>query len=288
MSIDKETLELIQQTAVKAGRDTMIKVTEHGAYTSQELEALYVEADPDEGEGAKYDVRTPEQTKENVSNVDSLITAVIEEAKRLENKTGSKMTVVFSQTGGVFQPDVDLETKGVKYVYNRKFSNQWNIIKQLLNANYMDHFTLIQSLRALKPSLIEGMGKDGYIKLTQFYSKLKLNSSSELTSQPEFSENGELGEGYTVQFTLKSGADTEALYLPTKLQLKLPYVKNSDKLYALEIEISIIKNNGGAMAAKFLCSDYEQVEEEAMKDEIDKFKAAIQAKLPDLLMIESF
>jgi len=122
-----------------------------------------------------------------------------------------------------------------------------------------------------------------------YYSKLKLNSSAELTSQPIFDEEGGLGEGYVVQFKLASGANTEEQYLPTKLMLKLPYVKNSDKAYDLEIEISITKNSYDKFVASFLCPDFEQVEELAMADEIQKFRDSMfDAALTDLLIVESF
>lgn len=282
--LQKEALELIQETAVKAGREVKITVKDYGAYSNRKLEAYYDD---------NYQVYITEKTAQKVkavSNIDSFIAAVTEEARHLEKKTGDKMMVSFSQVGGYFQPDVDFESKGIKYNYNRKFSNQWKMVKIFLEDDYRNHFSLIQSIQALKPSL-----DDSYLDLMRFYSLLKLNSSSELVSQPIFTNNGELGEGYIVQFSLTSGAvqkpdaQTQEQYLPTKLKLKLPYVKNSDKLYDLELELSIIKNVNNGFAAKFLCPDFEQVEEQAMKDEIDKFtNAMFDGNLTDLLITESF
>jgi hypothetical protein len=284
----KEAIEKIMSTAVKAGRESKIVVTDYGTYSSRELEALWNDTE-DGSECNIYDIQKPVVAVRKVSNIDSLIAAVEEELKRQGKKDGEKASMSFNQAGGFFQPDDDF-SRGINYEYNRKFSNQWKTVVKLLSGGYMNHFELIQAIQSLKPSL-----GDVYLEVMSFYSKLKLNSSSQLVSQPTFTNNGELGEGYTVNFMLDSGnkerpdAQTGEQYLPTKLNLKLPYVKNSTRTYGLELEIVIIRKEGGGFAAGFICPGFEEIEEQAMRDEIDKFKDAMfDAEIIELLIVESF
>lgn len=283
---------------VRMSRDRYANVPAYGRYKKEpvQIEAIYNDSQ------GRYEVRTVKNIERTVSNINSLIAAVKEEAKRRDNKTGNMMTVSFAQDGGIFYPDDELE--GGQYTYKRALCNQWETLKKLVVAGrsgqYLDHLRIIEAIQALKPSI-----GTKFADIYSCYSMLKLKSSSTLTSQPIFDAEGRLGEGYIVDFELQTGnkqpGSSEKQYLPINLELKLPYAKNlteyswdeaDEKLrekgvYKINVEISITRDRDEKFVARFLCPEFEEVEEQAIRDEVTKFKGET-SELSELLVLEDY
>lgn len=243
--------------------------TKYGNYSEFQETVLY------DADGNHYYSRKAAFLKRQVSNIESFIALVDEEAARRDNVTGEQMTVCFNKNGGFFDPDDNVNE--VRFTFDRCKSQQWSAFSGLINKK-MGHSEIIEALQVLSPSIQD------FNNIFRNYAKLRVLGNSELSSTPEFLD-GEAGEVYVVNFKLASGGNGSEELSP-KIQLIMPYAKGSKKTYTFDAEIRIAMDGNNKFSARIICPNFENIEELAISDEVEKFKEEVI--LTELLILEDY
>lgn len=212
------------------------------------------------------------ELKRGISTVESLVGAVLEEAKRRENTTGQFMTVIFTEKGGVFYPDdkarLDLWT------YERCLSQQWEALLRGLN-NDTTHLSFIRFLQGLRSSIV------GYPDIIREFKKVQFDGKTAVTSQPII-ENGAAGK--QVSFTLETKNGVTQTEMPGTIPLTLPFTRGGTKLYNLVLELDVALQ-GDNVVFRPVVPEIESVTEQAIADEVNYFEGEVKGMLPELLVL---
>ena len=260
----KKILQNIQEQ-----RPVKITAMVRGNYTDKEAEAIYNDAE------RQYHIKPPLKDIEEVSTVKSFRDYITEELKRRKKETGKFATAVINSTGGYFVADDDFQ-RG-KCSYQRTLSEQWSAFKSCIGRTF-DHEQFLRLMQKLSPSIV------GFKELYPTLLDIRVVGRAESISKP-FYVNGETETGVKLKFKMQNGED-EDIVLPESIKLLLPYAKgNYDILY--EAEMQLVYENKGGINILIQSPKFEQVEEQALLDEVNFLKAQLE-KFPDLLVLFNF
>lgn len=266
--LDKDSIKLIQdmQACEKA------QFLEYGNYGTRVLEGLL---------DHKTFTSNVRKQKHNfkVSNIKSFITFVKEELNRRNNPEGSFASVTFDNEGGHFFADDDF-CEGA-CIFERSLSQQWQVLSGIVNKT-LDHESFLHALCALKASI------PMFNELYHDYARLRIIGKSELNSEPTFFQ-GESTNGYKIKHTIARGSsgDEEEDCVPADFSLSIPYAKNSSRHYCVNIETLFVNSQNNKIAIKILCPEFEQIEEQAILDEVKLFREELK-EASKLLILENF
>lgn len=252
-------------------REVIIEVTERGVYTDRKIEAVYDDSNQ------SYSFSSVRTRSKDVSCVDSFIDFIDEELNRGGNKTGKLATVSINETGGSFSADDNFGGKSCNY--RRSLTTLWETLKSV--ANYkLNHEQLLTTLQKLRPCIKNF--EELYLNLLD----IRTIGRSEMISNPVFM-NGEAGCGYKISYKLQNGTDDESV-LPSNFKCIVPYAKGRmDTVYEVPVELMFLNNGNGRIEVLFQVAELEQIEEKALRDEVDYLKEKLE-KYSDLLVLLNY
>lgn len=256
-------------------RESKLNITEYGVYSERQIEAVYSDYDK------KYIITERKDRRLDVSTVDSFIDFIREELKRNKNKTGKIATVIINNSGGFFSADDDFKTTSCRY--NRSLTAAWGALTNVANCK-INHEQLLTTLQKLRPYIANF--ENLYLTLLD----IRSIGRSEMISNPVFipGEDGlSAGSGYKISFKLQSGTQ-EDVVLPNRFVVKLPYSRGrQDVLYDVPVELMYLNNGTGRVEILFQIAELEEIEEQALKDEVLYLKEGLK-EFEDLLVLLNY
>lgn len=255
-------------------RDVIIEVTDYGVYSSRKLEAIYNDSDK------CYRTKSWATRCLKVSTVDSFVDFIAEEFKRARNETGNNATVVINRHGGNFNGNDNFENIGCNY--ERSLTTGWIELNRVANTK-INHETLLTTLQKLRP-YIENF-EDLYLTLLD----IRSIGRSEMISNPVFVPGDDMiaNSGYKITYKLQSGTQ-EDVTLPNRFEVILPYSRGrQDVCYRVPVELLYLNNGNGRIEIVFQVAELEQIEEQALQDEVDYLKSKL-AQFKDLLVLLNY
>lgn len=273
----KEALEFLEHKLNK--RDVAINYEWQGNYESKLKDLMY--SDKDE---CYAQVPSAMPISRTVSSMHSLIAAVKEEAKRRKNETGKYMTVSFTENGGKFSYD-DNVNEG-NYKFERKLSQQWEAFKCLLRCRNSTHSDFYNTLIELSPSIVDAK------QTLNTFQQLKIIGNSEVKSNPVFTAGTGAEFGTRIKYNIKGEDKVNEEVFPESFELELPYAKGKEKTYKVTAQVIFSLDQGaygepGELCIRVVCPEIERIEEQAIMDEIAEFKSETD-NIPELLILEDF
>lgn len=225
--------------------------------------------------------------KRGLSTVESLATAVLEEARRVESPQGDFMTVIFTEKGGMFYPNDKARVD--EWSFDRTHSQQWQHLMAWINRP-LKHKDFIRVLQGLRPSIKnhldtpdDASGLTAYAALMRIYRSVSFDSNTKVTSQPMITA-GKTGGSVNFTMTTKAGGEQE-VDLPTEIPLVMPFVKGSETLYQFTVEVDAALDEDTSQPVFMLVfPDRENIVDQAISDEVAYFKRETE-KLPNLLVL---
>ena len=213
----------------------------------------------------------------DLSNVESLIKVVVEEARRRENDDGEMMTVIFTALGGKFY--VDDKENGDTWNYNRTLSQQWEAINRLIDKP-MSHIEFIRGLQKIYPSMVD------YDVVAPMFRKVSFGGKTKVVSQP-IVEAGKAGRDISFDLDVE-GHGQYSEHLPGELRIELQYAKASSMTYPSNLYIDMAledKEYNPKPIFTLVWPEKEIIEERALHDEFLEFQNRLSEKLPNLLAV---
>ena len=255
-------------------RDITINVTDYGVYTERKVEAIYNDSEK------CYMTKRWKARDLKVSTVDSFVDFIAEEFKRADNETGNKSTVVINSYGGRFSGDDDFNN--ITCNYERSLTTGWTELNKVANTK-INHETLLTTLQKLRP-YIENF-EDLYLTLLD----IRSIGRSEMISNPVFVPGDDMiaNSGYKITYKLQSGTQ-EDVTLPNRFEVILPYSRGrQDVYYRVPVELLYLNNGNGRIEIVFQVAELEQIEEQALQDEVDYLKSKL-TQFKDLLVLLNY
>lgn len=253
-------------------RPETIKAPVYGLYSERERTFIY----NDSQEYYEVEIRQPREKE--VHNVKAFALSIAEELKRRGNATGDRATVNINSHGGLFIPDDDFG--GYEIAFRRINSQQWNLVKKMLNQT-VNHKQFLLWLQGLKPSFDGEVFQNLFLKFVQ----LKIVGTSKLVSNPIITQNGQ-EQGYTCCYRLQDGTEGEE-HFPTGFSVRVPFAKAGDTYYDIPIDLLFTKDECDGIQITVLCPEFENIEERAIIDEA-KYITQETKKYSELLVLSDF
>lgn len=253
-------------------RPETLKSTRGGNYTEKEITLVYNDGTKkyEEPAGTKYTYA--------VTSASALVDFIKEECNRRDNKIGNKSTLQLNSTGGLFIADTDYKYGVCEY--NRKFSQQWEVLQKYANQT-LSHKEFMRALKKLKPSI------DEFDAVFQAYAQIRLIGNSKLISNPIFTNN-QAESGYMCKYTIEgSEKDEQETTLPAGFTISLPYGKGTEDLYDVDIELLFSRNEYDELEIEFGVPELDNIEEQAIKDEAQYIRDNTE-DLAELLILADF
>lgn len=248
-------------------RPEQITVTQYGRYTSRNADAVY----DDDAKG--YRVNRVSGCQTNLASKKSLVQFIKEELKRRDNITGKNASLRIGESGGSFIAD-DNFGEGL-CSYKRINSQQWLLVRDL-DGEVLNHETFLMYLLKLSPSIVD------FKKTYASFLTVRKIGKSELVSNPVF-VNNEAESGYLVKYKLEGGQGADDV-IPDGFKLSVPFIKASNKKYDLDVDVQILNDNSNQLRIKINIPLLENIEEQAIIDEIEDIKSEL-AEQTDLLVL---
>ena len=133
-------------------------------------------------------------------------------------------------------------------------------------------------MQKLSPSIVN------FENLYPTFLDIRVIGRAETVSKP-FYVKGETESGIRIKFKMQGGED-ENITMPEKFSIALPYAKgNYEKLY--NVDVQLVYDNKCGINILIQAPMFEQVEEEALLDEVKYLKKEL-SKYPDLLVLFNF
>lgn len=261
---------------IDSKREAKIEVTEYGVYSSRQVEAVYSDSKEE------YEVQERIERSLEVSTVNSFIDFINEELDRAKNKTGKKSTVIINNCGGYFSADDDF--KDISCEYERSLTEGWKTLRSVANCK-IGHEQLLTTLQKLRPYI------DNFEDLYLALLDIRAIGRSEMVSNPVFfmGDDGGLGasSGYKITYKLQSGTQEDVM-LPNKFEVVLPYARGrQDITYRVPVELMFLNNGNGRIEVLFQIAELEQIEEDALEDEVKYLKEQL-SEFKDLLVLLNY
>lgn len=256
-------------------REALIDVKDYGVYSSRNVEAIYND------NHECYNITSQNKRNIYVSTVDSFIDFIREEFKRADNNTGNISTVIINSSGGHFCADDDF--KNITCEYQRSLTAGWKALENVANHK-INHEQLLTVLQKLRPYI------DDFENLYFTLLDIRTIGRSEMVSNPVFfaGENGfGASSGYKITYKLQSGNQEESI-LPSRFTVNLPYSRGrQDILYEVPIELMYLNNGNGSIEVLFQIPELEQIEEQALQDEVEYLENKL-GEFKDLLVLLNY
>lgn len=253
-------------------RPETVEVPVYGLYSNKTRTFLYDDSQK------RYDMVEETPNNKEVRNVKAFALSIEEELKRRNNLTGEKATVNINLNGGVFIPDDDFG--GYEIKFSRLNSQQWNLVKGMLNRT-VNHKTFLLWLQGLKPSFDGAEFQELFLRFVQ----LKIVGSSKLMSNPIITENGQ-EQGFLCNYALSDGTEgTE--HFPTGFNVSVTFAKAGDFEYNIPIDLLFTRDEDDTIQITVSCPEFENIEERAIIDEANYIKEQTES-YSDLLVLSDF
>lgn len=275
MQVDVELVKLIEM-AKEEKRPITTHVVEYGKYSNRERIVTY-----NDGKKRYEEPFVANNKAMAMRSAKAFCDYIKEDLRRRENTNGKMATVKLGLGGGTYYPDENFNDTYAEY--DRLKSEQLVRLEAIKN-NTFSHEEFLQVLQMLKPSIPD------FQDLWERFSKLRIQKSARMNSNPIFDDSGENEQGYVCTYTIMSGANEgteEDVRVPTTFAVKMPFVKAGDvtygKVYNFTIDL-VIQNDNGKVAITCLVPDYETSIESAIIDEADYIKSQLE-EASDLLVL---
>ncbi|MCD7740345.1 MAG: hypothetical protein LUH11_03245 [Candidatus Gastranaerophilales bacterium] len=263
----KEIQEILHN--VKEQRAVKENVIVYGNYTEKTKEAVYNDSEK------KYITANDLKSCENVSTVESFANFIKEELKRRNKETGKLATAVIDSDGGHFTADDDFQKGNCKFT--RSLSEQWLTFKKSIGNSY-NHEEFLRLMQKLSPSIVN------FKEIYPTFLDIRIIGRAEAISKP-FYVDGEAEAGVKIKFKMRGGED-EDIIIPETFKVALPYAKgNYEKLY--NVDVNLVYDNRSGLNILIQAPTFEQVEEQALMDEVEFLKQEL-SKYPDILVLFNF
>ena len=212
----------------------------------------------------------------SVSNIESLAAMVLEEARRASYEErdadgtralGDWMTVVFNAAGAEFHLD-DRDGRTV-FAYKRELSPQWNVIRGQDGRTGLSHVVFLRLLQSLRPSLVTPA-------VIAEFRRIDVSAGIHIESAPTL-EHGKSGSAY--RFELRVNGRAVGAAVPSTIELRMPFARNSSKHYTLEAEVvAELAEKGDKKELQFglVLPERGVVEEQAIADEVLWFREQVK------------
>jgi hypothetical protein len=262
-----EIAKILQK--IQQQRDIKENVTIYGNYSQEVKEAIYDDAD------RRYKTKDALKTTVKVSSVQSFSDFIKEELKRRKKESGKLATAIINSQGGRFTADDNFQNGICEF--NRSLSQQWIAFRDCIGKTY-NHEGFLRLLQELSPSIV------GFEDLYPNFLDIRIIGRAEEVSKP-FYVNGEQECGIKMKFKMRGGED-EDIILPENFVVRLPYAKgNYKKLY--DVDVQLVYDNRNGVNILIQAPKFEQVEEQALLDEVQFLKEEL-SKYEDLLVLFNF
>lgn len=216
-----------------------------------------------------------QQRNRSISNAEALLTVVLEEARRHENKTGDHMTVIFSESGGHFFTDDKNRINPDVWTFQRKNSKQLDALLGVIEKA-MDHASLLRAMSTIRYIVNE------YGQVYSAMRRVRINKNMRFESQPRI-EDGKSGS--EIQFTFHiEGEGAHKASFPSEFVCELPLISMSSVTYKVDVEIDSWTEDK-ALAFALRVPGLKAIRTKAVLDEIATFKDAASKALPELLIV---
>ena len=268
------SLEKVIEDIKALQRPEFVDIKDEGHEDKPELLRIY-------NDGKKCYEPVFQPVVRNVSDIESFISVIAMEADRKENSTGKNMTVYMTQEGGTYYP-IDSKICQDSYKFTRKLSDQWIIVKRMLDQE-LTHRELLSIFRKIKPSITS------FDEIYRHYLDLKFLRNFELTSSPVISQDSGGAEIASIRYQISNGdlKTQEERTLPVSFELEIPYSR-AGKVYDMNIEIIIsIGEDGHKPVFTLVCPELELIEEQAIKDETNRLREEL-SEMTELYVHNNF
>ena len=216
--------------------------------------------------------------KRSVSDVDSLIAVVIEEAKRAGNATGEFMTVSIRKNGAYFHPD---DRKRVDtWEFLRQESEPFKALANKLNSP-MNHKQFMTFLTRMRPYLGES-----FSEVFRDYRRVNTETATSASSSPVLVDGG-TKEDFCYEITFK---DAGKQPLRASFWLRLPYVAMDVESRWLDVRVDVEPEftTGKELKLNLVAPELPELQDAYLQGEAERLKAALEAaKLTDVLIVNN-
>lgn len=223
------------------------------------------------------DLVTPKGLVRSVGNAEAFLAVLLEEARRRENTSGTHMTVIFNETGGMLYPDDRNRYNPDSWQYLRKESKQLKALKSALNHE-CDHAMFLQIMSTLRYLVLDFQAIYTQMRRVRIDKKVSINS------QPKI-QNGRSGSEVAINFQIEgeNGGNGNVSF-PAEFVCKLPFASMSSVEYEVDVEVDSWLSEKALLFA-LRSPGLEAIRTKAVLDEIAVFTASAKDALPDLLVV---
>jgi hypothetical protein len=219
----------------------------------------------------------PKSRKRSVGNAEAFLAVLLEEARRRDNTTGSHMTVIFTESGGVLFPDDRNRFNPDVWEYSRKTSKQLKALKAALNVE-CDHSRFLQVMSTLRYLVLDFQAI--YLQMR----RVRIDKKVSINSQPKI-QNGRSGSELAINFQIEgeNGGNGNVAF-PAEFTCELPFASMSTVQYPVEVEVDSWLDEKALLFA-LRSPGLEAIQTKAIIDEIDLFTSYAKEALPELLVV---
>ena len=229
-------------------------------------------------DGRKCYERVPKNRikRHTVCNIESFSEAVTFNKNNHDSEI--KPIVIFTESGAVLFCDERLDDDQDVWVFERKYTNLWNVVRFLIGKDNLNHKDLLNKLESIKNYVINF--EDLYLKLA----KLRVNKKITFASSPVF-EEGEQSGSYEWEQKVSSG-NTEKASCPSKISFRGKIVRGSEAVYDFDINLMpVIDEERGQILFKLFMPTAEFVLDQVREDEYSDFLQLIDEETKKATLI---
>lgn len=230
----------------------------------------------DDDSGIYREVERYFERRRQVSSIGSFVSLVAAEIDRNRKVKGAEWpTVIFTQEGGAFHLD-DRDGR-TTFGFKRALAPAYLRLVAGIGQS-MEHLSFIRFLQGLRENIADP-------QVIAAYRKVVFDNSVRVDSQPLLT-NGQVGAGYHVELTAKSGA--LEVTLPDVIALNVPWSRGGAPYRAeLAVDITLVqRGEKGVPMFSLAWPEHQSFCETAMNDEIAAFREMTK-DIADLVVLEN-
>lgn len=219
--------------------------------------------------------------KREVCNVNSFSRATIEVARRAQNETGNKMTVIFDDSGALLFPEEHkLGKEQNKWHFERRYTRLWNTIRLLVGKN-LSHKELLRKLESVKDCV------NNFEDLYAILSKLKVSKKIDFTSQPMY-EEGDKSGSFSWNQRVDSNGVNQTASCPSSISFEGRIVRGSETSYGFELSLTpVLNEEKGSIDFAIEMPGFDMVLDQVREDEYKTFCEDVKG-LSELLILRDY
>lgn len=214
------------------------------------------------------------------SCIDSFVAAVVESCRRMSNATGNFSTATLNEHGGQFAVDDQDRFNDDAVRYNRKLSEGYEALRNLVRQQ-MTHNEMLRQMQRFQ-NLIPG-----FADMFKEWRRIRLNSSVTVNSSPIISQ-GEKGSTISLATTLNGGPNNAEI--PGSFIVRTPIATGSSFVYDFHCEIDAwLDEKTKRVMFQVINADADVVFQQSLTDEREYFRGKMaDAKLTEMLILLNY